>query len=197
MTEGARPLTWQGPTLEIAGREYTVRRLGLLDIQWAAKILASSIEFINRKQLASVGRMSVEERGTFILDFIPYAFDEVIDFFASLLGLAPGVHSGALEKRRELHDAANAKRAKEGKDLIEWRDPNEGTIRDADVFPIHAIADVVGALIEHEDVVAFFDSVKKLMASKALKTLTARLSGPSTPSSPVTVGTTPTLLEPV
>jgi hypothetical protein len=171
MTEGARPLTWQGPRLEIAGREYTVRRLGLLDIQRVARIYAAGSAYVNRKALANMNQMSVEEIGTFVLDFIPYALDEVIEFVASLVGLKPG----------------------KSEEKLKADETNEGTIRDPNVFPISGMVDVIGALIEHEDVVAFFESVKRVAKSPALKNLTARLSERSMRSKAGTGGKTNTL----
>lgn len=169
MTEGARPLTWQGPKLEIAGCVYTVRRLGLLDIQRVARIYAAGSAYVNRQALANMNRMSAEEIGTFVLDFIPHALDEVIEFVASLIGLNPG------KPEEKLKDG----------------ETNEGTIRDPNVFPASGMVDVIGALIEHEDVVSFFDSVKRVSKSPALKNLTARLSERSTRSKPATDGRTP------
>jgi hypothetical protein len=166
MTEGARPLTWQGPKLEIAGREYTVRRLGLLDIQRVARIYAAGSAYVNRAALANLNKMTAEEIGTFVLDFIPYALDEVIDLAASLLGIPAGKPVDKL---------------KEG-------ETNAGTIRDPEVFPASGLVDVIGALIEHEDVVAFFESVKRVAKSPALKNLTSRLSARSTPSKAATGG---------
>jgi hypothetical protein len=168
MTEGAKPLTWQGPKLEVGGREYTVRRLGLLDIQRLAKVYAAGSEFMSRKALANVGNMSAEEVGTFVLDFVPYAMDEVIDFVASLLCIHPGKPEEKL---------------KEG-------ETNVGTIRDPEVFPIDGLPAVIGALIEHEDVVAFFESARRVAKSPALKNLTGRLKGQSTASRAVTDGRT-------
>ena len=115
-----------------------------------------------------MNKMSAEEIGTFVLDFIPYALDDVIDFIASLLGVPPG------KPEEKLKD----------------KETNAGTIRDPGVFPAPAIVDVIGALIEHEDVVSFFASVRKVASSQALKNLTARLSERSMQSKRVTAGQT-------
>jgi len=168
MTEGAKPLMWQGPKLEIGGREYTVRRLGLLDIQRVARVWAAGAEFTHRKMLASARNLTPEEVGTFILDFVPYAMDEVIDIVASLLSIKPG----------------------KAEDKLAEGETNEGTIRDPNVFPVSGLVDVISALIEHEDVVAFFESARRVAKSPALKNLTGRLKGQSTASRAVTDGRT-------
>ena len=167
-TSGAGPLTWSPPVLTIEGREFKVRRLGLLDIQRIAKIYAAGSEFINRKALANMNTMAPEEVGTFILDFLPYAFDQVIELLADVIGMASGKTPDKL---------------REGED-------NEGTIRDPNVFPLGSEVQVIEALIAHEDVVAFFDRVKAMAKSPALKNLTKRLSGQSTASKKDTDGAT-------
>ena len=167
-TTGAAVLTWEPPILTIEGRGFKVRRLGLLDIQRIAKIYAAGSEFVNRKALANMNTMAPEEVGTFILDFLPYAFDQVIDLFADLIGLAPG----------------------KSPEKLKGDEDNDGTIRDPNIFPLGAEVQVVEALIEHEDVMAFFDRVKAIAKSPALKKLTERLKGPSTASKPATAGKT-------
>jgi len=139
-----------------------------LDIQRIAKIYAAGAEFINRKALANMNTMAPEEVGTFILDFLPYAFDQVIELFADLISLAPG----------------------KPVDKLKIDETNEGTIRDPNVFPLGSEIQVIEALIAHEDVVAFFDRVKAIAKSPALKKLTKRLSGPSTESKTATDGPT-------
>jgi len=167
-TKGSTPLTWEAPVIEIEGREFKVRRLGLLDIQRMAKIYAAGAEFINRKAIANMNTMGPEEVGTFIIDFLPYAFDQVIDFLASVIGIHPGYIEDKL---------------KDGQ-------TNEGTIRDPNVFPLGSEVQVAQALIEHEDVLAFFDRVKALTQTPGLKKLTQRLKGQSTGSKPATAGKT-------
>ena len=112
--------------------------------------------------------MAPEEVGTFILDFLPYAFDQVIDLLADLIGLAPG----------------------KTPEKLKGDETNDGTIRDPNVFPLGAEVQVIESLIEHEDVMAFFDRVKGMAKSPALKNLTQRLKGPSTESKAATGGKT-------
>ena len=83
-----RELTYQGPKLEIAGRDYTVRRLGLLDIQWLAKLIAGGTNYIDQAAAAHLQTMSVEMIGSFILGYLPTAFDEIVDWMAGLIGIS-------------------------------------------------------------------------------------------------------------
>jgi len=161
-TSGAGPLTWSPPVLDIEGKEYKLRRLGLLDVQRAAKIVATVVQAGGRNALANMGNVSTMEVGTYILDLLPLAMDEVIDWMADYLGIARGI---VFDKIDEATD-------------------NTGTIRDPDVFPLGSEIKVIEALLEHEDVQAFFGSVKRMMKHPALQSLTARKvsRGPSTAS---------------
>ncbi len=194
--QGLEPLLYTAPVLEIAGQSYTVRRLGLLDIQRVARIFTAGAAFLNRKALAHADKMTREELGTFILDFLPHAMDETIDFMASLIGLPAGIPLAKVEERLATHEAQNTKRTEKGKkgnaEPLPWVDPNVGTIRDPSVFPLGSEVRVIQALVEHEDLSAFFVSVKKLTGTEVLKSLVARLSKPSTASRPGTDGPTPT-----
>jgi len=78
-TKGAGPLVWVAPVLDIAGKEYQLRRLGILDVQRAAKIVATVVQSGGRHALAEMGNVSEAEVGTYLLDLLPLALDEVID----------------------------------------------------------------------------------------------------------------------
>jgi len=169
--KGAAPLVWEAPTLEIAGREYKLRRLGLVDVQKAAKIVASVTGYVDRKAVANVGNMSPEEIGTFALDVIPFAFDEVIDWIAGFLEIPAGKSEPG-----------------EG-------ESNEGTIRDPNVFPLGSELKVVDALLDHADVDAFFGMVRRVsekFKAKMKPTPKKRSRGGSTKSKPDTDGQTAT-----
>jgi len=181
----ADALTYQGKVLEIAGRSYTVRRLGLLDIQRAARILASASGTAQKVAVAYEKNMGTATIAAFILEFLPSAFDEITDWMASLIGIAPGVHADKTELATRVIDAG-------GKPLGVMFDPNAGTIRDPNVFPLGSEVMVVEELTEHEDLVAFFARVRKVAQHPALKKLVERSSGPSTESKPATDGQTPT-----
>lgn len=166
MTEkGPTPLTWEAPEIEIEGRKYKLRRLGLLDIQRLARIYAGMSAYVDRAALANIDKMTPEMIGTFIIDAMAHAFDEIIDFLASVIGIAPGKSNGSPEE-------------------------NRGTIRDPNVFPLGSEVKVIEALIAHEDVVTFFERAKALASSPALKKLMKRSSEPSTESKKGTGGRT-------
>jgi len=88
MTDKA--MTWQGPTLEIAGREYSVRRLGLVDIKWLAELLAGGTGYLEGllSQKANLSSLSPEAIGSLILGYIPTAFDSIADWMAGLIGMS-------------------------------------------------------------------------------------------------------------
>ena len=162
MTEkGPTPLTWEAPEIEIEGRKYKLRRLGLLDIQRIARIYAAASAYIDRTALANINSLSPEALGTFLIDALAHALDEVIDFLASVIGLAPGTE----------------------KDY-------KGTIRDPEIFPLGSELKVIQALVEHEDVLAFFDGVKAMANNPSLKKLMKRLNAQSTESKKGTGGRT-------
>ena len=164
--KGAGPLLKETPVVVIEGVKYPLRRLGLLDVQRLARIVAKVMAAQGRNVVANVGKLSTEEIGTFIVDLIPDALDDVLDFMADLLGFERGVAAEKVIKE------------------------NEGTIRDPNIFPLGSEVKVVEAIAAHQDVVAFFDSVKAMSKNPALKKLTARLSAPSTPSKKDTGGRT-------
>ena len=88
MTDKA--MTWTGPVLEIAGREYSVRRLGLTDIKWLAELLAGGTGYLEGllSQKANISNLSPEAVGSLILGYIPTAFDSIADWMASLIGMS-------------------------------------------------------------------------------------------------------------
>ena len=88
MTDKA--MTWTGPVLEIAGREYSVRRLGLTDIKWLAELLAGGTGYLEGllSQKANLSNLSPEAVGSLILGYIPTAFDSIADWMASLIGMS-------------------------------------------------------------------------------------------------------------
>jgi len=88
MTDKA--MTWQGPTLEIAGQDYNVRRLGLVDIKWLAELLAGGTGYLEGllSQKANLSNLSPEAIGSLILGYIPTAFDSIADWMAGLIGMS-------------------------------------------------------------------------------------------------------------
>lgn len=156
MTDKA--LTWQGPKLEIAGREYHVRRLGLLDIKWLAELIAGGTGFIEKtlSRVPDLSGLSPEAIGSLILGYLPEAFDEVADWMAGMIGISTQ------------------------------------DIRDPELFPLGSEIRVIKKLVEHEDVVGFFDEAQTLSKHPGLKAMMERLRKPSTSSKKGTAGKTAT-----
>ena len=189
-TKGAGPLVWEAPVLDIAGKQYKVRKLGLSEIGHLAKIYAAYSSLSARAaMLQSISDPRL--LGTFLLDACALAFDEVVELLAGIIGLDPGISDKRMEKLREEHDRRNAQRAEADKDPIPWNPPsNEGSIRDPETFPLDALVDLIEAVIAHDDVVAFFDKFRRMLKGPALRNLTRRLSEPSTGSKKGTDGQT-------
>jgi len=176
--------------LDIAGKQYKVRKLGLPEIGHLSKIYAVYSSLSARAaMLQSISDPRL--LGTFLLDACALAFDEVVELLAGIIGLDPGISDKRMEKLREEHDRRNAQRAEADKDPIPWNPPsNEGSIRDPETFPLDALVDLIEAVIAHDDVVAFFDKFRRMLKGPALRNLTRRLSEPSTGSKKGTDGQT-------
>lgn len=172
--KGAGAIVWSPPDLEIAGETYQLRRLGLVDIERLARIVAKASSFIDRSIIENVDTFTPQMAGSFLIDYLPHAFDDIVAFLATVIGLEPGYPEEAAAKKR-----------KSGKP-----DPNEGTIRDPNVFPLGSELRLIRALSEHQDVVAFFAESKGL--ASMLTKLLGKSSEPSTESSDDTDGQTST-----
>lgn len=167
MTEkGSGAILWEAPTVEIAGRSYQLKRLGYPQVAIAAKIYAAASAYINRAALAHIDQLNADAIGTFIIDAMAHAVEEVYDLLASVLGVAAGLHADKREKVLQ-----------QGGD-----DPNKGTIRDPDIFPFGSELVIIEALASHKDIDAFLASAKSLGKSPALKKLTQPLKRRSTAS---------------
>jgi len=189
-TKGAGPLVWVAPVLDIAGKEYKVQKLGLPQIGYLAKIY-TAYSTISARAVMLQAIKDPTLLGTFLVDACAVAYDEVVGLLASVIGLDTGISDKRMEKLREEHDRRNAQRAEKGDDQVAWNPPsNAGTIRDPETFPLDALVDVIEAVIEHDDVIAFFDKFVRMMKGPALKKLVKHLNVPSTASKKDTAGRT-------
>ena len=162
-------LVWEPPVLDIEGKQYELRKLGLTDLARLLAIVTSASKYIDRS-LVTNADANAETLGTFLIDWLPHAFDEIVAFLASVIGLDPG--------------RSDPKKRKDGSD------PNEGTMRDPDVFPISALPVLITKLCEHRNVVDFFAGTGAMTAG--LKKLFGGSSKPSTESNIATDGPTST-----
>lgn len=191
-TKGAAPLVWEPPVINIAGKDYTVRKLGIQQIGHVAKIYTAYSSLTARAaMLQSISDPTL--LGSFLVDACAIAFDEVVGLLASVIGIDAGISDKRMDKLREEHDRRNIQRVEAEKNEIQWTHPsNAGTIRDPNTFPLDALIDVIEAVIDHDDVIAFFDKFKRMMKGPALKNLTKHLKGPLTASKKDTGGQTKT-----
>lgn len=170
-------MIWEPPVLDIAGVdgiavEYKLNKLGLVQIGYLAKIYSAFQSMADRATM--LGAVSDPTLlGTFLIDAIAIAFDEVVGLLASIIGLDPGVSDKRMAMLREEHDRRNAQRIEREEDPFPWKPlaSNEGTIRDANTFPLDALVDLIEAVVTHDDVVNFFGKFKKMVKGPALKKL--------------------------
>jgi hypothetical protein len=176
--KGSGVSLWEAPVLkDVAGKDYPLRRLGLLDIERLAGITRMVSRGMDMMKFSSVDDLTPAAMVGFLIDFIPHAMDDMARFMASMIGLKPG---------KPFDDDADKKAKKSG------ADPNEGTIRDPSVFPLGSEVRLLELLAEHEDVLNFFSVSKELANNSLVKKLKDRWGALSTESSTDTDGQTNT-----
>ena len=85
VTTGMEPIVGVKPTIEIAGKTYTVRRLGIPDMFTVIRILGVGV-----KQLGSMGGLQSLDSASVALALvaaIPHAEDEIMDLLADIVGV--------------------------------------------------------------------------------------------------------------
>lgn len=84
VTTGMKPIVGDTPTVEIEGRMYKLRRLGIPDTFAIARILGVGV-----KQLGNLGFGDLNEQAAVlaIIAAIPYAEDEILDLLADIVGV--------------------------------------------------------------------------------------------------------------
>lgn len=83
VTSGLETIVGDKPTVEIEGRTYTLRRLGIRDTFKVIKIIGIGV-----KEMAGVvnfGQLDVRAMTMAMVAAIPYAEDEIMDLMASLI----------------------------------------------------------------------------------------------------------------
>lgn len=161
---GPGPLVWVAPVLEIGEAKYPLRRLGLMDIEALTSIVVGASRYVDRRLIGGMDKLTPQQIGSFVIEYLPSAFDEIVAFLAAVIGLDPGYS----------RDVAAKKKSKEN--------PNEGTIRDPNVFPLGSEVRLITLLTEHQDVLNFFDNCTALMKNGIVKKLISPSSEPSTES---------------
>lgn len=85
VTTGMEPIVGETPTVEIEGKTYTVRRLGIPDMFTVIRILGVGV-----KQLGSMGGLQSLDSASVALALvaaIPHAEDEIMDLLADIVGV--------------------------------------------------------------------------------------------------------------
>lgn len=85
VTTGMEPIVGKKPTVEIEGRTYTIRRLGISDVFTVVRILGVGI-----KQLGTIGGVQSLDNTAIALALvaaIPHAEDEIMDLLADIVGV--------------------------------------------------------------------------------------------------------------
>jgi len=150
-----------------------------MDIEALTSIVVGASKYIDRRLVKSMDKLTPQQVGSFVIEYLPDAFDEIVEFLATVIGLDPGVSREVMARKKA-----------KGKD-----DPNVGTIRDPNVFPLGSEVRIIALLAEHQDVLNFFDSFTALTKSGIVKRLTKPSSEPLTGSNTDTDGQTNTLLD--
>ncbi len=85
VTTGMEPIVGDKPTVEIEGRKYTIRRLGIKDTFTIARILGVGV-----KQLGAIGVTALDAQSAVLamLAAIPYAEEQILDLLADLIGVS-------------------------------------------------------------------------------------------------------------
>lgn len=83
VTTGLEPIVGEKPTVEIEGKTYTIRRLGIPDTFRIIRILGIGVQ-----QLGNMaGGLNERAMVLAIVAAIPYAEDEIMDLLADLVGV--------------------------------------------------------------------------------------------------------------
>ena len=185
MTDKTKVLTQALPVLDIEGEKYPLRKLGLIDIERILVIVKKVTKSVNDLKMTSFEELTPQNAVKFLIDFMPYAMDEIVQFMGSVIGLKTGIPFDEVEKKK-------------GKSKSEHPiDPNEGTMRDPNVFPLGSEVKLLLLLSEHPDVMNLFTVgqalkeipfVKMLIDKSAEKKEEARLKKLSTESKQDTDG---------
>lgn len=92
VTKGAEAMIADGPVVEVAGREYVMRRLGVRHTFAFARIIASGAAYLG-KEIGSVfsqiqdGDGGAEAIGTLVLLGIPYSEKQAMALLADVIGV--------------------------------------------------------------------------------------------------------------
>ena len=148
------------PVLDIEGKKYPLRKLGLVDIERILVIVKKVSKSVDALQMTGLEDMTPQKGVQFFIDFMPYAMDEVVDFMGSVIGMKTGIPFDEAEKKRNKSRAATP------------QDPNEGTMRDPNVFPLGSEVKLLLLLSEHPDVVNLFTVSKAIKEIPFVKTYT-------------------------
>ena len=132
-------LTWTPPVVSVNGKEYTLRRLGIMDVLALGRIYAScqARQALQLHTLFEGKQVSLDLLGATLISAIPYEGEAICKFLASLVGV----------------------------DVETFKDPNQ--------FPLGSEVAIIGKLLEHEDVMAFFGRVREIVQSQAFANLTS------------------------
>lgn len=125
-TIGDHPILDPGPIVEINGKAYPIRRLGIRDTFAVARLIAVGAAASNR-QLANDEMTDPAKVGELLLAGFIAAEKTAFDLLASLIGVTPK------------------------------------QLEDPEAFPMGSELQIIEALVEHQDLQAFFAQAGALM----------------------------------
>ncbi|HHV27954.1 MAG TPA: hypothetical protein GXX63_12275 [Tissierellia bacterium] len=86
VTTGLETIVGESPTVEIEGKTYTMRRLGIRDAFRVIKIIGIGVK--EMAGMINFGQMDAQAMTMAMVAAIPYAEEEIIDLLASLIGVS-------------------------------------------------------------------------------------------------------------
>lgn len=85
VTTGLEPIVGDNPAVEIEGKQYNIRRLGIADTFKLTRILSIGVSMMG----GSIESMNAKSAAMALFAAIPRAEKEIIDLLASLIGVKP------------------------------------------------------------------------------------------------------------
>ena len=87
ITTGLETIVGDKPTIEIEGKTYTLRRLGIQDTFKVIKIIGIGVK--EMAGMFNLNQLDAQTMTMAMVGAIPYAEDEIMDLMASLIGVGP------------------------------------------------------------------------------------------------------------
>lgn len=135
------------PELEIEGNTYYMRRLNLSDVFKMTKVISRAANMLG-SSLQKLDFTNPEILGILLVTSVPYAEKEILELLASVL-----------QKKEKVG----------GKETLVSLEIDE--LLNPDKFPMFSVVTITEALIKHQDLKSFLDSLVGLLKNPAVSRL--------------------------